>query len=483
MSLLSRGQLGAHEIAWTLAAALAAGALLGFSDLVLIPLGVLAVVAMLVFGLARPALFVVVFLIARPLLDDYSNNTAGGSGLNLGGGLGVLVVVVALGYALTTKKKLVTPRASFPSLIVLLLTLAFAGWAFLNYHSALGVRPVSEIARLCALFSLYFLAVNLFGSIEGARRIVVVAALSALIPAIDGIVQWIGGAPVKENVDLGRISGPFTGPNPFGDYLAFGAIVLIALPRDWLPRGIRLAGIAVMAGALIGTYSRVGYILFLGGVLALGWRVHRLAALGAVVGAVIVVLAVPTVHDRVLPKESPASSQEQTYESFSWRLENWRGLLKQYEHSPVAGYGVETVPFVNPRVTTVNGHLSRFGGGFDAHNLAIKSLVEGGPLLLLAWAALILTFIGIALRLARDHWPLRNLGFALSVLWVLIAVISISTGEPTGESALMFALLAATGALEGAHRAWRNERLELARLPAPSPADRVMDAPPELVPA
>jgi putative inorganic carbon (HCO3(-)) transporter len=483
MSLALRSQLGAREAAWTLAAALVAGGLLGFSDLLLVPLAAVGAVAMLVFGLAQPALFVVVFLFARPLLDDYSDNSAG-AGLNIGGGLGALVVVVAIGYALSTKKRLVTPRASYAALIVLLLTVAFSGWAFLNYHSAIGVRPVSEIVRLCALFSVYFLAVNLFGSLRGARRIVLIAALSAVLPAIAGVLQWIGGAPIKENVDLGRISGPFVGPNAFGDYLAFGAIVLIALPRDWVSRTVRLAGIAVMAGALVGTYSRVGYILFLGGVLALGWRVHRLAAMSVVLGAVAVVLTVPTVHDRVLPKESPTSSQEQTYESFSWRLDNWRGLLRQWKRSPVAGYGIETVPFVNPRVTTVNGHAaSRFGGGFDAHNLAVKTLVEGGPLLLLAWAALIATFIGISLRLARDHWPLRNLGFAFSVLWVLIAIISVSTGEPTGESALMFSLLAGTGALEGAHRRWRDERRMLAVMPAPSPADRLPDERRELVPA
>jgi hypothetical protein len=39
-------------------------------------------------------------------------------------------------------------------------------------------------------------------------------------------------------------------------------------------------------------------------------------------------------------------------------------------------------------------------------------------------------------------------------------VISCSTGEPTGESALMFGLLAATGAIEASHRTWRREQRE-----------------------
>src|SRR3954451_12398215 len=117
MTLPARGQVGAREVAWTLAVALAAGALLGFSDLLLVPVAALAAVAMLVFGLARPALFVVVFLLARPLVDDYSGSTAGGAGLNIGGALGLLVIVVAIGYALSTNRRLVTPRASFAALI------------------------------------------------------------------------------------------------------------------------------------------------------------------------------------------------------------------------------------------------------------------------------------------------------------------------------------------------------------------------------
>jgi O-antigen ligase len=296
-------------------------------------------------------------------------------------------------------------------------------------------------------------------TVASAKRLLVIVGLSAIIPAIDGIVQWIGGAPVKQNVDLGRITGPFVGPNPFGDFLAMGALVLIAMPRGWIPRWLKLAGIAVTVGALIGTYSRVGYILLLGGVLVLGWRVQRGAAVAVVIGAVVVVLAVPTVHDRVLPKNSPTASQEQTYESFSWRIQNWQGLLKQWERAPLSGYGIETVPFVNPRVLTDgNGNSSRFGGGFDAHNLVVKSLVEGGPLLLLAWAAVLISLITISLRLARDDWPLKQMGFLMAVIWSLVVVISCSTGEPTGESALMFGLLAATGALEASHRTWRREQ-------------------------
>ena len=466
------GHVGTAQIGWTVVAAVVLGWLLGASDVVLAPFAVIGAVALLAFGLAAPAAFVGVFLLVRPMLDDYSNNTAGGSGLNAGGMLGGLVIVVALAYALT-RRKLYAPRATYAMGILFLLAVAFAGLAFLNYRGGIGLRPVSELVRLCALFAMYFLATNLFATIASAKRVMTIVAISAIVPGIYGVIQWIGGAPKKENVDVGRISGPFVGPNPFGDFLAMGALFLIAMPKGWIPRWLRLAGIAMTVGALVGTYSRVGYILFLGGVLVLGWRVRRGAAVAVVLGATLVVLTVPTVHDRVLPKNSATSSQEQTYESFSWRIENWKGLLKQWERVPLSGFGIETVPYVNPRVTLDNtGHASRFGGGFDAHNLVVKSLVEGGPLLLLGWAAVLISLITISVRLARNDWPLRQMAFLMAAIWSLIVLISCFTGEPTGESALMFGLLATTGALEGAFRTWRRERREAEELGETEPPEQ-----------
>jgi O-antigen ligase len=482
-SRLARSGVTPAQLGWTLAVALTLGAVFGKTELWAIPFGLIAAAALLAFGLTRPALFVTIFLIARPLVDHYSDKTVGGPGMNVGGLLGALVVVVALAYALVTPR-LSRPRGAPAFVLLLSLTAIFGVLAFLNLRGGIGLRPVSEFVRLLALFAMYFLATNLFDTVDKARRIIIIVGLSALVPAIIGLVQLINGVAPPENgtTEVGRIGGSFSGPNPFGTYLALGALVLIALPKRYMPTLLRLAAIAVMAVALVNTYSRVGYILFLGGVLLLGWRVKRAAAVMTVVAAVIVVFAVPSVHDRVLPKADPAAQNEQTYESFSWRIDNWKGLLAQWEKSPVVGYGVETVPFVNPRVVST-GASDRFGGGFDAHNLAVKSLVEGGIVYLLGWALLLGTFIAISLRLSRDDWPLRQMGRLLAIVWPLVALISVSTAEPTSESASMFALLAATGALEGAHRTWRREQAEIRHRELQVPLQPDAEPEPEPVPA
>src|SRR5690349_13855166 len=109
MRLPRFGHVRAGQIAWTVAIALVLGYVFGASDTLLIPLGVIGGVGLIAFGFASPAAFVAIFLLLRPLLDDYSSK--GSSGLNPGGALGALVIVVAVAYALT-HKKLQLPRAT-----------------------------------------------------------------------------------------------------------------------------------------------------------------------------------------------------------------------------------------------------------------------------------------------------------------------------------------------------------------------------------
>src|SRR3954454_6938409 len=112
------GRVGAGQIGWTIAAGIALGSVLGASDVVLAPFAVIGAVALLAFGLSAPAAFVMVFLFARPLLDDYSSK--GSSGVTPGGLLGVLVIVVAVAFALT-RKRLQMPRATYGMIILFLL--------------------------------------------------------------------------------------------------------------------------------------------------------------------------------------------------------------------------------------------------------------------------------------------------------------------------------------------------------------------------
>jgi O-antigen ligase len=384
------------------------------------------------------------------------------------GALGILILGVAIARAINSRSRQRTVGSS--ALIALIvMTAVFGVLSILNFGSDITTEPISELARLAALLATYSLAANLFGTVDRATRLIAVVGVSAIVPALFGLHEWIGGvpAPADASNEVGRITGTFSGPNAFGTYLALGTLVLLALPKGVLPAWVRIVGAAAAAAAIVGTYSRAGWIFLLGGIVALGWRTKRVAAIVILLGAVTVVATVPTVQERVLPS-AHSQSDEATYESFSWRIDNWEGLLEKWSESPLVGHGVGAVPLVNPRVPP-DGE-GRFAGGFDAHNLVVKSLVEGGVVYLLTWALFLAVMTAAAFRLARDDWPLRSLARALTILWGLVILLSVSTSEPTSETATMFSLLAIAGALEGAHANWRATQREGHDMP-PVPAD------------
>src|SRR5207253_1366001 len=145
------------------------------------------------------------------------------------------------------------------------------------------------------------LAANLFATVSRARLMFQLIALSAIVPAVVGLIQWIQGPPYIAELGLRRISSTLGGgPNTIAAYLAPCALVLVAFP-NLLPRWLRLPALAVILATLVGTYSREGWLIFLLGVVIIGWRSRRGAAIAALLGAAAITFTVPAVHNRVFP--------------------------------------------------------------------------------------------------------------------------------------------------------------------------------------
>jgi O-antigen ligase len=205
---------------------------------------------------------------------------------------------------------------------------------------------------------------------------------------------------------------------------------------------------------LVGTYSRVGWAIFLIGA-ALFYRPRPRTLLAIAIFTIVVVAAVAPVRERVFPSESPttasptmanASSNFGTYESYQWRLDTWRELLNKYGQSPLVGYGLRSTPHVNPRVLALPGQPVV---GYEAHNSVIKLLVEGGPILLIAWALLLFALIRGLQEMAGVEWPLRRFARLMIMLWGALIIAGILTDDPLDATALLFLMFALTGALDG----------------------------------
>lgn len=464
----SRGGVSdlASAIGWRLgsappAAQIAAAAVLSLGGglavaLVSDPLLVAMLVAGAAFvaiGMIAPALFVGLLLLLRPLLDQLTGTTVGAvPSANAAGAVAVVLVGVTA-ILLTNTRRSTDPRVTAAMVAILAVSGLAASQAFLEFGSTIGIEPVVEIVRLLALLAVYLLAAQLFGSVRGVRTLMLIVALSAAAPAVLGLIELAKGPEPVAGYSLGRISGPFVGPVPFSAFLAVCALVLIRVPREMLGRLARYSLLAVILAALVATYSREGWLIFLIGITILYWR-HSKAALVAV-GAVcaLLVFTVPGVEERTLPASADAGGRSAD-ESLSWRIENWRGLLDRYEERPLTGWGLVTTRYVNPRAP-LNAPDSG-GRGYEAHNMAVRALVEGGPFMLAAYIALLVVLLLSTYRMTRDRdWPLRPCAEVLFAIWAGIAVIALVSDDPTEATATMYVALALTGALAAAHAGWR----------------------------
>ncbi len=258
------------------------------------------------------------------------------------------------------------------------------------------------------------------------------------------------------------------GPNPFGGFLGLAALLLIFLPPEGIPRWLRWTGLLGVLVALAATYSRMGWVFLLLGLVVLGWRERKMVVAVGVAAAVAVCLAVPAIRERAVPFTVPQDKLEQSgegYESFEWRRNNWDGLLDQWKERPLFGYGLRTTQYVNPRrVTEDRGEAS---GGFDAHNMVVRILVEGGIVLLLVYIAFFGVLIASVRRLLRgDGRCTSTAGFCTcSGCWSSWSASARTTRF--AFTTLLYAMLALTGALEGAYRYWSRHEPE-----ADAPEDR-----------
>jgi O-antigen ligase len=418
-----------------------------------VPFAVLGVVFLALLGALRPAVFLGLFVLVRPLLDEISDVTVGPRSANLGGVLAIALILAALLVAIR-RRRMTWPAAAPAMLLAFAVTAVSAAQALLLLGSEVGTLPLAEIMRIGALCAAYVLAANVFAAPERVRWLFALVGLSAVVPAVLGIVEWIGGPPLAKGLDVVRITGPFVGPVPFGIFLAVSALILLFLPRDHLRPAVRVAAVLPVLAALVGTSSRTGWFIFAAGVVLFGLRARKQLAVAVAVLLVAAVALVPSVRERAFPAPDPAGSAttQQTYSSWLWRQENARTLLEKWGERPAFGYGLRATAFVNPRAPIAS--RGQTGGGFSAHNLVVRLLVEGGVVLLAAYVLFFAVLMRSVWRMVRDPWELQPLGRLLWVVWALIVVVAVAADDPLDVTALMIPLLALTGSLDAAHRAW-----------------------------
>jgi hypothetical protein len=423
-----------------------------------------ALLGTLVLGMERPALFLAAILVVRPLLDSSSDQKMhlGVGAVNLGGALGLCILMVAFGHMLIARR-IVLPASTRNFAAVLALSAVGAVQASAQFGSSAATSALTEMIRLAAIFAVFVFAANVASSPAAVRRLFLVVAVSAAIPAIAAIMELAtgNGAPTP-GLLIERAFSTFSGPNPLGEYCALSALILIGAPAGFMRRGPRLALLALVVGALVITYSRAGYGMLLIGIVAMEYRRLSQRMVWLVIALALVLIAVPSVRNRVLPTGTTAAPEERfaktgetgllagngTYGSLGWRLHNWSGLLGKWEEDPIVGYGLQTTVLVNPlHQGYVEGKLQ----GFLAHSSAVRALVEGGVAMLVVWALFCVSLIRRCGKARDDPWELAPYARILWAAWIAIVLTGISSDDPFTGTALMYGCFALTGALQASY--------------------------------
>ncbi len=406
--------------------------------------------AFVLVGMVAPALFLSLLLLLRPLLDG---PTGGGLGavpsVNAAGAVGMVAVAVAV-VLLVGRPQFVDPRVTLALAALIAVSAMASVQALTEFGDTIGLEPISELARLGALLAIYLIAENIFGDEKGVRRLLLIVAVSATLPSLVGLYQLVSGPDAVAGYDIGRINGTFGGPLPFSFFLAMATLILTQLPREMMPTAARVSLLTLYGVALVGTYSREGWLVLILGLILLEWRRRKVLLVGVGLLCALVVALVPNVQQRVIPS-GDSSDRNAAESSLSWRLDNWDGLLEKYAERPLTGWGLRSTGYVNPRAP-VNAPPE--GGGYDAHNTGVRALLEGGPALLLAYIAVFAAILLSLRAVVRDERSaVKPYARVVYVLWIAVLAVAVASDDPFEATATMYALLALTGAVLAAHRA------------------------------
>lgn len=381
--------------------------------------GLLGAFGVLVLFILRFDIVFPVLLILRSGLDSFTDFGVdiGPMNLNLAAGLSIFIDICGVIYfaGLLISKKPVPLNSVIKSFGWWLFSLLF--WVWLSHHhfGFEGLGAVREWIRLFSILMIYVLSLQL-ARLKGYNYLVTCVMISQAIPLSVALYDiFLLGTE-------SRIGATFSHPNTFALYLilciglTFWKIKFSAQKKAWFLL------LALELFLLWNTFSIGGSISFgvFGTLLIIkeSWKRTRYVII--IVAMFIILLAglsfsdlgqrrfheieqTPTLHQII--------KDEISTNSLSWRIVNWKNLLREWRDRPFLGYGLDTcLRFVNPWRN-------------EAHNDYLRYLVEIG---LLGLAGYLLFIRTIALHIwAKYRAPIADqekylvlVVFAIFLAWV-----------------------------------------------------------------
>lgn len=299
----------------------------------------------------------------------------------------------------------------------------------------------------------YFVYRRCGQNLQGTRQLIIFVMVVAAVAGVEAIREGLQYG-IGHYAETHRASGPFGvdyhDANRAGVFYAMFLPMFVAMAvffrrqRFW--RLAALAGCAIMALAIMATYSRQAYLIALVGLLLLLLR--RSVVVAVLVGTLLVasVNFLPeSVTQRVqeTAQRSNTTGEEEVDVSTASRFEIWAGAMQMWHEHPL-GVGLN-------RFKKHIGDYTHYRG-YDAHNFYILMLAECGPLGLAAMIWILWRLWKLARLLQRSAAAAEDPEARALALGFTLVVISMALGNlygsPFFEGAVMTNFWVLCGLLE-----------------------------------
>lgn len=415
----------------------------------------------------RVALLALILVRASVDVSATVQLVAVGGSVNVNANALMSLLVIGLGIAHIALHRidlrripLVTPFAAF-------VAITFAGLAF-SPDIALSLQ---DWLRAVGALVVYILTVDLMRTHAERRWLLRMIVLSALIPVIVGLHQYVADTGNHDTPGYNRIIGTFVHPSPYAFYLVQIFPLALVLFLHAQSRVARLglgALIPVMVFSIYATQTRGAWLGLVVMLAVFMWYRARWTIVLIPLFVAAAYFAVPTVHTR-LGDITSGKCESVTYceSSVLWRTKQWEATLEVPSLPQLAtvGAGLRSVDIVRGEFT---------------HNEYVRLVAETG---LLGLAATVILYVSL-FRITRDGVAAAESPFKRDLMLAFMMTFLARVVMSGGDNLLVITVLewyfwafaavivVESGAYDRFARARENEeRNRRSRIPAPRAAE------------
>lgn len=381
---------------------------------------------------------ILVFLLLRPTVDiwrDYTIFHYQDIAINLNATLTLVLLLWCFLMLIKYRQKIFLLPMKF--IVLPLLTLMFASILYSVSPSATLIESTKFLTLVLLLFLSYLFIKE---KIITPRQLLSTIALSAVIPLLFGLWQFISQTGIATLDIRGRIYGTFGHPNVLAFYILFLLFLFIQYstinPTDFWKKNKPLRAITylVLTVLMLATSTRaaaIGLVVFL---IIIGFfKFRKMLMILAGIFAIGYLILFPfnnwlidktNTSLQEIPIIERFTTRDEDADSIAWRQTLLRESLPIIYARPWLGFGYGTFP----TVWQLNRNISHiWEEGAEAHNDYLRFGLELGIIGLTLYILFILRLIHISVQSLLDKKSNLKNKYLYFFAWVIVfALLSIS---------------------------------------------------------